>query len=101
VAHNGEQNLLLTTSLQPAFRPVILPGLVPWRVRANGSSFVIVHGTSISSSWPEWLFILIIVFCLKKPNSISNLSVLKDSVRRMEVLSHLYPLASDDLICFS
>lgn len=75
MAQNGAQGLLSTSS-QPAFWPVSLPGLAPWHQWDHRSTFVIVHGSSISLSWQECLF-----FYLEKPaKSISYLCDLKDSL---------------------
>lgn len=80
VAQNGVQDLLSTSS-QPAFWPVSLPGLAPWHQWANRSTFGIVHGSSISLSWQECLFTPLVVICLEKPaKSISYLRVLKASL---------------------
>lgn len=95
VAQNGVQDLLSTSS-QPAFCPVSLPGLAPWHQWANRSTFGIVHGSSISLSWQECLFTPLVVICLEKPaKSISYLRVLKASLWRMGGTVPALPPASE------
>lgn len=97
VSHGSKWGIkLLKHEFTACFWLVSLPGLAPWHQWANRSTFVIVPGSSISVSLQEGLFTPLVVICLEKPaESISHLSVLKDSLQRLGGAVPALPPASE------